>query len=87
MLELPEQLRGYPDLTKITLVSTELKGDHIEILEKKLPKLWVLYLGYKSFELQTMVFSQGGFPHLEFLTQSINSSQLEVLLFFFYPYV
>ncbi|KAL6136377.1 hypothetical protein ACLB2K_061672 [Fragaria x ananassa] len=67
MSELPEQLRGYPDLTKITLVSTKLKGDKIEILEK-LPKLRVLYLGYKSFESETMVFSQGGFPHLEFLT-------------------
>ncbi|KAL6143361.1 hypothetical protein ACLB2K_054056 [Fragaria x ananassa] len=69
MSELPEQLRGYPDLTKITLYKTELKGDMIEILEK-LPKLRVLYLGYKSFESETMVFSQGGFPHLEFLTLS-----------------
>ncbi|XP_004296556.1 PREDICTED: probable disease resistance RPP8-like protein 2-like [Fragaria vesca subsp. vesca] len=67
MSELPEQLRGYPDLTKITLYSTELKGDQIEILEK-LPKLRVLYLDYMSFESETMVFSQGGFPHLEFLT-------------------
>ncbi|KAL6143362.1 hypothetical protein ACLB2K_054057 [Fragaria x ananassa] len=69
MSELPEQLRGYPDLTKITLYKTELKGDQIEILEK-LPKLRVLYLDHKSFESETMVFSQEGFPHLEFLTLS-----------------
>ncbi|KAL6143366.1 hypothetical protein ACLB2K_054061 [Fragaria x ananassa] len=69
MSELPEQLRGYPDLTKITLRSTRLMGDQIEILEK-LPKLRVLYLYDKSFESETMVFSQGGFPHLEFLTLS-----------------
>ncbi|KAL6143359.1 hypothetical protein ACLB2K_054054 [Fragaria x ananassa] len=69
MSELLEQLRGYPDLTKITLERTELKGDQIEILEK-LPKLRVLDLGYKTFESETMVFSQGGFPHLEFLTLS-----------------
>ncbi|XP_004308695.1 PREDICTED: putative disease resistance protein At1g59780-like [Fragaria vesca subsp. vesca] len=65
--KLPEKLRGYPDLTKITLRSTKLKGDQIEIVEK-LPKLRVLYLGFNSFESETMVFSQGGFPHLEFLT-------------------
>ncbi|KAL6129117.1 hypothetical protein ACLB2K_072470 [Fragaria x ananassa] len=69
MSELPEQLRGYPHLTKIILKRTELKGDQIEILEK-LPKLRVLYLGFWSFKSETIVFSQGGFPHLEFLTLS-----------------
>ena len=63
MSELPEQL------TKITLRRTGLKGDQIEMLEK-LPKLKVLYLDIQSIESETMVFSQGGFPHLEFLTLS-----------------
>ncbi|PRQ57223.1 putative P-loop containing nucleoside triphosphate hydrolase, leucine-rich repeat domain, L [Rosa chinensis] len=64
---LPEELLGYPNLTKIKLRGTRLKGDQIEILEK-LPNLRVLYLDVFSFESETMVFSQGGFPHLEFLT-------------------
>ncbi|KAM5554476.1 putative disease resistance protein [Rosa sericea] len=64
MTALPKEL---PNLTKLTLVKTRLKGDQIEILEK-LPNLRVLYLGRLSLESETMVFSQGGFPHLEFLT-------------------
>ncbi|PRQ57056.1 putative P-loop containing nucleoside triphosphate hydrolase, leucine-rich repeat domain, L [Rosa chinensis] len=55
-----------PNLAKLTLFGTRLKGDQIEILET-LPNLRVLYLGWLSFESETMVFSQGGFPHLEFL--------------------
>ncbi|PRQ57190.1 putative leucine-rich repeat domain, L domain-containing protein [Rosa chinensis] len=46
---------------------TKLKDDQIKILEK-LPNLRVLYLNRLSFESETLVFSQGGFPHLEFLT-------------------
>ncbi|XP_024192307.1 putative disease resistance protein At1g50180 [Rosa chinensis] len=64
MTALPKEL---PNLAKLTLIKTKLKGDQIEILEK-LPNLRVLYLGWCSFESETMVFSQGGFPHLEFLT-------------------
>ncbi|XP_061998054.1 putative disease resistance protein At1g50180 [Rosa rugosa] len=64
MTALPKEL---PNLTKLTLIKTGLKGDQIEILEK-LSNLRVLYLGWLSFESKTMVFSQGGFPHLEFLT-------------------
>ncbi|XP_024193665.1 putative disease resistance protein At1g50180 [Rosa chinensis] len=67
MTELPEELLDYANLTKITLITTNLKVGQIEIVEK-LPKLRVLYLGFDSFESETMVFSQGGFPHLEFLT-------------------
>ncbi|KAM5554540.1 hypothetical protein ABKV19_022767 [Rosa sericea] len=64
MTALPKEL---PNLAKLTLKGTRLKGDQIEILEK-LPNLRVLYLEWRSFESETMVFSQGGFPHLEFLT-------------------
>ncbi|XP_061997036.1 putative disease resistance protein At1g50180 [Rosa rugosa] len=64
MTAFPKEL---PNLTKLTLIRTRLKGDQIEILEK-LPNLRVLYLGDRSLESETMVFSQGGFPHLEFLT-------------------
>ncbi|PRQ57168.1 putative leucine-rich repeat domain, L domain-containing protein [Rosa chinensis] len=64
MTALPKEL---PNLTKLTLEYTRLKGDQIEILEK-LPNLRVLCLTWDSFEAETMVFSQGGFPHLEFLT-------------------
>ncbi|KAM5554472.1 putative disease resistance protein [Rosa sericea] len=66
MTALPKEL---PNLTKLTLIKTKLKGDQIEILEK-LPNLRVLYLGWHPFESETLVFSQGGFPHLEFLTLS-----------------
>ncbi|KAM5554699.1 putative disease resistance protein [Rosa sericea] len=69
MTEFPKELLDYPNLTKITLVSTELRCDQIEIL-KMLPKLRVLYLGKDAFKSKTMVFSPGGFPHLEFLTLS-----------------
>ncbi|KAM5554537.1 hypothetical protein ABKV19_022766 [Rosa sericea] len=69
MTEFPEELLGYPKLTKITLVSTELRCDQIDIV-KMLPKLRVLYLGSDAFKSKTMVFSPGGFPHLEFLTLS-----------------
>ncbi|PRQ57187.1 putative P-loop containing nucleoside triphosphate hydrolase, leucine-rich repeat domain, L [Rosa chinensis] len=64
MTALPKEL---PNLTKLTLEQTKLKDDQIEILEK-LPNLRVLYLGWRSFESETLVFSQEGFPHLEFLT-------------------
>ncbi|XP_008232351.1 PREDICTED: putative disease resistance protein At1g50180 isoform X2 [Prunus mume] len=70
--ELPEELKNYPNLTKISLSETLLKDDQIEILEN-LPKLRMLFLeGYTSVHIRafpgTLVCSAGGFPHLEFLS-------------------
>ncbi|CAL8120861.1 unnamed protein product [Prunus armeniaca] len=70
--ELPEELKNYPNLTKISLSETLLKDDEIEILEN-LPKLRMLFLeGYTSVHIRafpgTLVCSAGGFPHLKFLS-------------------
>ncbi|KAK9911133.1 hypothetical protein M0R45_035056 [Rubus argutus] len=66
--ELPKEPLCYPNLTKITLIRIKVKGEQIEILEK-LPNLRVLYLcPRESGKESMMVFSQGGFPHLETLS-------------------
>ncbi|KAA8529849.1 hypothetical protein F0562_034382 [Nyssa sinensis] len=55
------------NLTKLTLVQSELKEDAIEIL-KKLPKLKVLKLGSWSYkEREIVCFGAENFPHLEVL--------------------
>ncbi|KAM5555479.1 hypothetical protein ABKV19_023417 [Rosa sericea] len=66
--ELPENLLSFPNLIKIKLLYTELKGDQIKILEK-LPHLRVLHLfiAFASLPSNTLVCSNRGFPNLEFL--------------------
>ncbi|PRQ58283.1 putative P-loop containing nucleoside triphosphate hydrolase, leucine-rich repeat domain, L [Rosa chinensis] len=68
--ELPENLLSFPNLIKIKLYSTQLKGDQVEILEK-LPHLRVLYLQrrvFSSLPSNTLVCSNRGFRNLEFLS-------------------
>ncbi|KAL6290038.1 hypothetical protein ACE6H2_007548 [Prunus campanulata] len=67
-IELPNDLLHYPNLTKLSLAATFLKDDQMAILEK-LPNLKNVHLGPGTFEenTATLVFSRGGFPHLEFL--------------------
>ncbi|BFG21730.1 hypothetical protein CerSpe_080040 [Prunus speciosa] len=67
-IELPNDLLHYPNLTKLSLAATFLKDDQMAILEK-LPNLKNVHLGPGTFEenTTTLVFSRGGFPHLEFL--------------------
>ncbi|KAM5558201.1 hypothetical protein ABKV19_020092 [Rosa sericea] len=67
--ELPENLLSFPNLIKIKLFSTQLKGDPIKILEK-LPHLRVLHLytAFASLPSNTLVCSNRGFPNLEFLS-------------------
>ncbi|KAL6190656.1 hypothetical protein ACLB2K_037050 [Fragaria x ananassa] len=68
-VELPNYLHDYPNLTKITLVRCDLKDNQMALLEK-LPNLKTLGLMEQTFEYKntnTLVFSKGGFPHLECL--------------------
>ncbi|KAK9911063.1 hypothetical protein M0R45_034987 [Rubus argutus] len=64
--ELPKEPLCYPNLTKIMMIGNNVRGEQIEILEK-LPNLRVLCLSNVKFE-KSMVFSQGGFTHLEILS-------------------
>ncbi|KAK9934289.1 hypothetical protein M0R45_021439 [Rubus argutus] len=68
-IELPEDLHHYPNLTKLTLCRCDLKDNQMAVLEK-LPNLKSLCLMEETFEYKntkTLVFSKGGFPHLECL--------------------
>ncbi|GMN71245.1 hypothetical protein TIFTF001_054590 [Ficus carica] len=56
-----------PNLTKLTMVETQLKDDPMPTLER-LPKLKILLLGYDSFVGTEMVCSRKGFPYLESLS-------------------
>ncbi|PRQ39803.1 putative P-loop containing nucleoside triphosphate hydrolase, leucine-rich repeat domain, L [Rosa chinensis] len=69
-VELPNDLHDFPNLTKITLVHCDLKDNQMAVLEK-LPNLKTLCLMEETFEYKntkTLVFSKGGFPHLECLS-------------------
>ncbi|KAM5554323.1 putative disease resistance RPP8-like protein 2 [Rosa sericea] len=64
--EFPED-HQFSDLTKLTLEETDLQDCHIRRLEK-LTNLKVLSLRMGAFKSETMVFSEGGFLQLEFLS-------------------
>lgn len=67
-VELPEDLHHYPNLTKSTLCRCDL-DNQMAVLEK-LPNLKTLWLMEETFEYKNtkiLVFSKGGFPHLECL--------------------
>ncbi|XP_062000339.1 probable disease resistance RPP8-like protein 2 [Rosa rugosa] len=64
--EFPED-HQFSNLTKLTLEETDLQDCHIERLEK-LANLKVLSLGMGAFKSETMVFSEGGFRQLQFLS-------------------
>ncbi|XP_061991265.1 putative disease resistance protein At1g50180 [Rosa rugosa] len=69
-VELPNDRHDFPNLTKITLVHCDLKDNQMAVLEK-LPNLKTLCLMEETFEYKntkTLVFSSGGFPHLECLS-------------------
>ncbi|PRQ37890.1 putative P-loop containing nucleoside triphosphate hydrolase, leucine-rich repeat domain, L [Rosa chinensis] len=70
-VELPKDLQGYPNLTKLWLCRCFLKENQMSVLEK-LPNLRNLYLQSGTFEdnVKTLVCSKGGFLHLEFLSLS-----------------
>ncbi|KAL6279692.1 hypothetical protein ACE6H2_016573 [Prunus campanulata] len=70
IVELPEKLHNYPNLTKITLRGAHLKQDDIEILQT-LRSLRILFLdnfGTLGTFPDTLVCSAGGFCYLEFLS-------------------
>ncbi|KAM5568325.1 putative disease resistance protein [Rosa sericea] len=70
-VELPNDLHDFPNLTKITLCHCDLKDNQMAVLEK-LPNLKTLCLMEETFEYKntkTLVFSKGGFPHLECLSR------------------
>lgn len=64
-----EDLPNYPNLRKLTLEITRLKQRQIDVLEK-LPKIRTLCLtdAFGSGNSRKLVFSEGGFLHLEFLS-------------------
>ncbi|BBG92533.1 NB-ARC domain-containing disease resistance protein, partial [Prunus dulcis] len=67
--ELPRELHCFPNLTKLTLRRFFLKDDQMGIIEK-LPNLTTLRLEQNTFnkDAKILVFSRGGFPHLQFLS-------------------
>lgn len=68
-VELPEDLHHYPNLTKLTLVRCDLKDNQMAVLEKlpNLKSLCVMEMTFEYKNTKTLVFSKGGFPHLECL--------------------
>ncbi|XP_021807363.1 putative disease resistance protein At1g50180 isoform X2 [Prunus avium] len=67
--ELPRELHCFPNLTKLTLRRFFLEDDQMGIIEK-LPNLTTLRLEQNTFneDAKILVFSRGGFPHLQFLS-------------------
>ncbi|KAL6292278.1 hypothetical protein ACE6H2_000420 [Prunus campanulata] len=67
--ELPKELHCFPNLTKLTLRRFFLEDDQMGIIEK-LPNLTTLRLEQNTFneDAKILVFSRGGFPHLQFLS-------------------
>ncbi|KAM1778402.1 hypothetical protein ACFX12_039902 [Malus domestica] len=65
-----EGLQYYRNLTKMSLSRTLLRLDSLKILEK-IPNLRMLWFGFGTFEnLPELVFSEEGYPNLEFLSLS-----------------